>query len=155
MEFTSAKDLRHACRKLATVLSLSAGIVAAAESANMVPLHESLRCTPTLSYFCSNIHIGCAGQSTLKTWLFTITMNGDEGKMVPVSDPTDSKNPTRDGAIVRAKDNDSMILFLHPTKDYIKVSSTGKFNFRHYTQRGALMTYGWCAVEVGAGVKAD
>jgi len=141
MEFICTRHLRTLfCMSL-----FSVSIATTVSATNKVPLYEDLFCVPTLSYFCSNIHIGCAGQSNLRTWSFTLTMNGATGQMAPSHDQSTSNNDelTRDGEIVRAGDLESLILFLSPGKDYVKVSSTGKFNFRHYTRGGALMTYGW------------
>ena len=155
---------RYCCarclRPLVCVVSLFCGMFSVAgltsdSTGNKVSLDETLFCEPTLSYFCSNIHIGCAGQSTLRTWPFTISMIGNKGKMAPAIEQSTLIKAVRDGDIVRADDLDSLILFLKPGKDYVKVSTTGKFNFRHYTQRGALMTYGWCSVEGAAGEIAD
>ena len=155
-EYCCARSLRP----LACMVSLFCGLfsvvgLTSASTGNKISLDETLFCEPTLSYFCSNIHIGCAGQSTLRTWPFTISMVGNKGKMASALERSTQIKAVRDGDIVRADDLDSLILFLKPGKDYIKVSTTGKFNFRHYTQRGALMTYGWCSVDGAAGEKAD
>lgn len=152
MDYLSSRYLRP----LVWGFSLCSAQVVAAESAgNQVSLHQRLHCLPTLSFFCSNIHIGCAGQSELKTWPFSITMDGDKGQMVAAGKQPALDIPVRVGDIVRADDLESLILFLHPTKDYVKVSTSGKFNFRHYTPRGPLMTYGWCSAQDTVSEKSE
>ena len=107
--------------------------------------NHQLTCAPTLDHFCANIHIGCAGRSALKTWTFKITTDGKQGVMSsPKAQPT---KPIREGEIKRNTTHNSLILFLPPSKDYVRVLPTGKFSFRHYTKSGPLMTYGWCTVD--------
>lgn len=113
---------------------------------DLAEANHELTCTPTLDHFCANIHIGCAGRSALKTWAFKITTDGKQGAMSSAkAQPTE---PIREGEIKRDATHNSLILFLHPSKDYVRVLPTGKFSFRHYTKRGPLMTYGWCKVDI-------
>ncbi len=112
---------------------------------DLAKANHNLTCTPTLAHFCANIHIGCAGRSALETWTLRITTNDEQGVMSSVD--KHPAEPARSGEIVRDAKHNSLILFLHPTKDYVRVLPTGRFNFRHYTKKGPLMTYGWCEVK--------
>ena len=142
MKKTHNRHIRSEVFPTVAVWLFTAG-VAIASSDRQVELDKKLFCKPTLNYFCGNIHIGCAGQSNIGTWPFELIAEGDTGRMISPESTTRLVGSVWEGMVIPQDGNKSLLLFLNPERDYVKVSSTGRFNFRLYTKHGALMTYGW------------
>ena len=139
----------HACGSaagltllLAASLHINTSAVHAKTTSNELDLSKPLRCDPVPSYFCANIHIGCAGKTTIKTWSFTVQDYNGRTEANPLPDQTIPEHLITTG---NYKVNESYLLlnFQH-SKNYVKILSTGKFSYRLYYGNKVAMTYGWC-----------
>ncbi len=113
--------LKAAAFGLAILLTISGGANAA-----------DLRCTPTLPVFCANVHVGCAGRTTLPTHGFAIAADQiayDDGTVWDVT-----RASSDSGDVYRRKG----------ARDWIRVDPEGRFSQRVYLGRGPVMAFGVC-----------
>jgi len=102
------------------------------------------RCEPALKFFCENIHVSCSGRSNIPAVAFDVTINADQAWLQQTPDRSDPPMAPRSGPIEWAADGDSVIVWLHPRPGYLKISSDGRYSFRHYSRGTATMSYGQC-----------
>lgn len=99
---------------------------------------EVYTCTPALPFYCANIHIGCAGRSTVPTSKFTLSFEASEA-IASFADGTILRSRVvmsfakKEGAIV-----------LRDGRDWIRIESGGAYSQRIYRKGAALMTRGTC-----------
>ena len=137
----------------AQVVALSLLVAAATAGSTTQPpdalsklKHEGqISCQPSLPYFCSNMHVSCAGQTTLSTFTFSLRVTPSGGAL---------KAPPGNEAIVeRYADsqlewsNDGLYLIVRPawSSGYIKLFQDGRYVFRHYPRHEGVMSLGTCA----------
>ena len=91
-----------------------------------------LNCIPALPFYCANIHVGCAGRTTIATQRFTV-----ERDIITFGDATIWK-------IRRQTDRDADILWHKGHRDWIRVEADGRFSLRRYDSGSPMMTRGHC-----------
>ncbi len=97
---------------------------------------EMARCKPLYPAFCKNVHIACAGRSSVPTSAFTLTL---QGEMAFVK--------FDDGRTALAKysgSNGARIFRLLRSHEWIRTEADGRFSQRIYQEGGALMAIGQC-----------
>lgn len=97
---------------------------------------ETIRCEPVYPVFCHNVHIGCAGRTTLPTngFLVTVEANGvdvnfDGGEAWMVQAPE-----VKGERVIRKLDS----------RDWIRIDRKDRFSHRIYRKGTALMAFGKC-----------
>jgi hypothetical protein len=96
----------------------------------------AVHCRPALPVFCANVHVGCAGRTTLPTQPFTISALGTSAKI----DFADGErwiagtSVSQSGTVYRNQNSN----------DWIRIDPEGRFSQRVYRPRGPLMAYGTC-----------
>jgi len=98
--------------------------------------NQSFVCTPTLSVFCRNIHVGCAGRTDIRTSPFIILMQGQVAEL-----KFDNEPEARHGVVWN---ENSIVIQFNDRKDWIRVASGGRFSHRIYQDNRAAMSYGVC-----------
>ena len=94
-----------------------------------------LTCTPALPFYCQNIHIGCAGRTTMPTQSFII-----DNDRVTFSDTTLWH-------IRRQQDREAHILWRKNHRDWIRIEADGRFSLRRYDSATPMMTRGTCTTQ--------
>lgn len=97
---------------------------------------ETIRCEPVYPVFCQNVHIGCAGRTSLPTKGFSVIVaangvdvNFDGGEKWM------AQAPEREGErVIRKSDS----------RDWIRIDHKDSFSHRIYRKGKALMAYGKC-----------
>ncbi|HYJ96546.1 MAG TPA: hypothetical protein VEX14_00675 [Burkholderiaceae bacterium] len=137
-------------RVLAVCLALSSAAGWATESAPPSVVAKLSRtgevaCVPALPYFCRNLHVACAGQTSIQAFAFKLKATRSEG--------TVESAPAADNVLVQYEhgriewDRDGAYAILLPPQGsgYIKLLSDGSYSFRHYAPHGAVMSIGRCS----------
>ena len=97
-----------------------------------------LNCTPALSKYCANIHVGCAGRSNLDTQPFTLLMAEIAAYVLP------GEQPVLAGL---TRDDTSAVIRPEGTNDWVRIehqNDTITYSQRIYRNGRALMTRGTC-----------
>lgn len=133
---------RHCLAALALVaalLSPSAGI-SGDSAVERLQRGEALTCEPVYEVFCGNIHVACAGRSTLPTTAMSIALEGDRARLTASGDPGgEQAGPARLGA-----DSAYLLVSFPPNKGYFRLEADGRFSHRVYRQGRALISRGAC-----------
>ena len=103
-----------------------------------------LSCQSPEPYFCENMHVRCAGRTTVAT--FPFTLRAEAGGALVALTPVDAEGP---GAYQHAKvewaeDHSYLLLSPRVGSGYVKVLADGKYVFRHYIQSRGVMSLGQC-----------
>lgn len=104
----------------------------------------AVACEPLLPVFCGNIHVSCAGPSTIKSFPFNLRAAGARGTIESGVDAADVAAPYA-AARVEWGDAAAYVIFW-PAQGggYVKLLADGSYSFRHYGSAGALMSRGQC-----------
>ena len=123
-------------------------LASGATAANVVDklLHGGeVACEPAWPFFCGNIHVACAGQTTLRAFAFTLRVSGDHARLTAMGDGDGSVAERFARArVVEEAGNPSMLLLPEPANGYLKLQADGRYSLRHYLERGAIMSWGRC-----------
>lgn len=101
-------------------------------------------CQPTLPYFCANMHVSCAGLTSIATFPFKLRASGVAGTIESAPGTESVRGPYENG---RAEwDPLGVYVIVLPRRGggYIKLLADGGYSFRHYAQHGAAMSLGRC-----------
>ena len=97
---------------------------------------ETIRCEPAYPVFCQNVHIGCAGRTSLPTDGFSVIVAANEVNVIfDGGDKWTAQAPEREGERVIRKSN---------SRDWIRIDHKDIFSHRIYRKGKALMAYGKC-----------
>ena len=102
-------------------------------------------CVPTLPYFCSNLHVACAGRTSIQAFAFKLKATRTQGTIESAPDPENVLAQYEDGRIEWDRDGAYAILLPPQGSGYIKLLSDGSYSFRHYSPHGAVMSIGRCS----------
>jgi hypothetical protein len=104
----------------------------------------AVACQPVHPVFCSNIHVSCAGPSSLKTFSFKLRANRTQGS---IEGPADTAGVAQQYVNARVEwyDKDGTVI-LRPREGngYVKLLADGSYVIRHYSQYYATMSRGHC-----------
>jgi Protein of unknown function (DUF3617) len=101
-------------------------------------------CQPTQPAFCSNMHVSCSGQTSIKTFPFKLRANISHGTMESAREPEGLQIQYENARVEWDPEGTYVILFPHRASGYIKLLSDGTYSFRHYSQHNAVMSIGRC-----------
>lgn len=125
-------------------------VLHAADSAALPTVIAKLRqtgvvsCQPLLPYFCSNLHVACAGQTPIEAFAFQLRASGAHGSITSAPG-TDRLRQPYEGGRVEWGPNDAYVVLSSPqTNGYIKLLADGSYSFRYYPQEQGVMSLGRC-----------
>lgn len=97
---------------------------------------ETIRCEPLYPVFCHNVHIGCAGRTSLPTEGFLVTVKANGVDVVfDGGEKWMAQAPEQKGErVIRKTDS----------RDWIRIDRNDRFSHRIYRKGTALMAYGKC-----------
>ncbi|MBL4891138.1 MAG: hypothetical protein JKX91_04830 [Rhizobiaceae bacterium] len=98
---------------------------------------ETIRCEPAYSVFCQNVHIGCAGRTSLHTEGFSVIVAANGVDVIfDGGEKWTAHAPEREGErVIRKSDS----------RDWIRIDHKDSFSHRIYRKNIALIAYGKCA----------
>lgn len=141
--------LAHAARIVARSLLLAIASASAGaqppDAVSKLKREGHVACEPSDPYFCANMHVSCAGKTTVPTFPFSLRVTPTGGAF---------EAPQAGAAFVEQYagsrvewSSDGRYVVVHPagSSGYIKVLRDGKYVFRHYRQAEGLMSRGTCA----------
>jgi hypothetical protein len=102
-------------------------------------------CQPSLPYFCSNLHVACSGQTSIKTFSFKLKASRSQGTIESAAEHENVRVQYENGRIEWDRAGAYAILLPPQGSGYIKLLSDGSYSFRHYAQHGAVMSIGRCS----------
>lgn len=133
---------------MGAILTIGAGFTIGGDAPRTVvsTLAETgeVDCQPALPFFCSNVHVGCSGRSTTRTFAFTLRASRSHGWIEAVADISGIVERYENGRVDWGRQGDYVILRPHAANGYIKMLADGSYSFRHYSQDIGMMSYGHC-----------
>ena len=101
-------------------------------------------CRPTLPFFCSNMHVSCAGLTSVATFPFKLRATAVLG-MIEAAPGTESLRGAYENGRVEWDPAGTYVIVLPSSGGgYVKLLADGSYSFRHYAQHGAAMSLGRC-----------
>ena len=97
---------------------------------------ETLRCEPVYPVFCGNIHVGCAGRSSVPTTGFSVNIATDDVRVVF----DDGEN----WAAHAPEEKGERVIQPSDLSDWIRIDAKDRFSMRIYRKNKALMAFGQC-----------
>lgn len=101
-------------------------------------------CQPSLSIFCTNIHVSCSGPTTIRTFPFTLRASRTQGSIESTSDTEGITEQYENGGVEWNMEDGYVILRPHHTNGYIKMHADGTYSFRYYLEHVGTMSLGVC-----------
>ena len=129
--------------RAALLLSFVATAVAAADD----PL-QTLRqggevsCRSEEPFFCENVHVRCAGRTTVPT--FPFVLRSAAGSVELVTEASEFQQRYAHAAVSWDEDGTYVLLQPKGAPGYVKLLAGGKYVFRHYRQGAGVMSLGRC-----------
>ena len=141
-----ARAVQHLamCLGVFAPLALAAGDASAPGALARLAQSGEAACQPTAPYFCANMHVSCAGQTTLRAFPFTLRANRTRGAIESDPEHEAVRKPFDDAFIEWEEGGAAVILRPRIHSGYIKLLADGSYSFRHYTPHGAVMSIGRC-----------
>lgn len=102
-------------------------------------------CRPALGYYCANVHVGCAGQSRVRTEAFELRVGSDGLAQVQKRGRAPEVVGTRSGETdsPNQRENNERVFFLS-AGGYLRIDANHRFSERIYRDGKGLMSYGQC-----------
>jgi hypothetical protein len=107
-------------------------------------LGQELSCQPQLPFFCGNLHVSCAGRTSIATFAFRLRVNATQGTLTAAPGTEDLRGSFEEGRAVWDRDGADLIVFSRQDGGYIKLLADGRYSLRIYAPQGALMSLGRC-----------
>jgi len=127
-----------------------AGVAAAADAppGAVATLLKSgaVTCQPAMPLFCSNIHVSCAGPSSMRALPFTLKATRSVGAIdIAVADTAGLRELYAEAHVEWDADDGYVILRPRQASGYVKLLADGTYIVRHYTSPyAATMSRGRC-----------
>ncbi|MFZ2652081.1 MAG: hypothetical protein WA210_18440 [Burkholderiaceae bacterium] len=102
-------------------------------------------CQPSLPFFCSNMHVSCSGQTSIRTFPFKLRATSSRGSIESAPETENIRQQYEDGRAEWDSEGTYVILRPRRTNGYIKLLSDGTYSFRHYSQHLGVMSLGHCS----------
>jgi hypothetical protein len=103
-----------------------------------------LSCEPMLPYFCENMHVSCAGRTTIAALPFKLRMAPGINYVALVCEDQDSQGKYAGASHEWAEDGNSLLFSPRNASGYIKLLKNGSYALRHYIVGRGVMSLGQC-----------
>jgi hypothetical protein len=133
---------------LALTMAVPCGLASGAEGvpSTVAKLAQTgqLACEPSLPHFCANLHVACAGKTSVATFPFRLRAGGTRGS-IEAGPEAESLPALYENAGVEW-DGQGRYAMLQPASasGYVKLLADGSYSFRYYRQHTGLMSIGLC-----------
>ena len=140
----AVKSSLHRPWLLLAVAAFSAG-AHTTEVVTRLKRHGQVTCEPNGDYFCANMHVSCAGRTTVPTFPFSIRVT-PAGIALEAPHGAEAFAEQYAGAEVEWGREDHHVI-IRPARagGYIQLFQDGKYVFRHYPNAEGVMSRGSCA----------
>jgi hypothetical protein len=101
-------------------------------------------CKPNYPVFCGNVHVSCAGPTSIPAFAFSLSVANGRGAIVTPPEAQSFREQYEGSRAEWDADAQYVILWPNQTNGYIKLFSGGQYVFRHYAPREAVMSLGRC-----------
>ena len=104
-----------------------------------------IACEPSVPYFCVNMHVSCAGKTTVRTFPFSLRVTAMGGAL---DAPAPAEGFVEEYAGARVEwSSDALYVIVRPARSggYVKLVRDGTYVFRHYPQHEGIMSLGTCS----------
>lgn len=101
-------------------------------------------CQPTLAFFCANMHVSCAGLTSIATFPFKLRASGAAGTIESAPGTDSVRAPYENGRVEWDPAGAYVIVLPRTGGGYIKLLADGGYSFRHYARHDAAMSLGRC-----------
>jgi len=129
------------------VLSLCAGATegdAPRSAVAKLAASGEVSCRPTLPFFCGNMHVSCAGLTSIATFPFKLRATAVAGTIESAPGTESLQGPYQNGRVTWDPAGAYVIVLPGSGGGYVKLLADGSYSFRHYAQHGAAMSLGRC-----------
>ena len=132
------------CVAVSSVIAVAAGSETPPTALSRLAQTGEVSCRPSLPYFCGNLHVACAGRTSIETFSFRLRATRTHGGIETDPEHEPLRKPYENGPV--EWDGEGTYVILRPTAEngYIKLLADDTYSFRHYTQQGAVMSTGRC-----------
>ena len=103
-----------------------------------------LACEPAWPFFCGNIHVACAGQTTLRTFAFTLRASGAGITLAAREGGSGIAEAYAQLSVAPDVQNQAVVLMPASKDGYLKLQADGGYSFRHYVAHRGIMSSGRC-----------
>lgn len=141
--------LAHAARVVARILLLAVASAGAGaqprDAVSKLKREGQIACEPSVPYFCVNMHVSCAGKTTVPTFRFSLRVTATGGAL-DAPPPAEAFVEEYAGATVEWSSEDLYVI-VRPARSggYVKLFQDGTYVFRHYPRHEGVMSLGTCA----------
>lgn len=129
-------------------LALASALAAGDESHDAIAKLRRMgevACEPSLPFFCANLHVSCAGRTSIPTFAFRLRVSQSGASIVGTAADAGVAGAAYQQARVEWGDGDDYVLLRpHAGNGYIKLLADGRYSFRHYLQHVGVMSIGLC-----------
>jgi hypothetical protein len=101
-------------------------------------------CQPALPFYCGNMHVSCAGLTSIATFPFKLRATAVVGTIESAPGTESVRGPFENGRVDWEPAGAYVIVSPRSGSGYIKLLADGSYSFRHYAQHGAAMSLGRC-----------
>ncbi len=101
-------------------------------------------CQPALPFYCGNMHVSCAGLTSIATFPFKLRATAVVGTIESAPGTESVRGPYENGRVDWEPAGAYVIVSPRSGSGYIKLLADGSYSFRHYAQHGAAMSLGRC-----------
>lgn len=108
-------------------------------------------CQPSLPHFCDNMHVRCAGLTTVPTFAFTLRAGPGAGAVALRTADEDQQRLYQGAQVEWAADGSYVLLTPRHAAGYVKLLAGGNHVVRHYIQGRGVMSLGQCRLPAPGG----
>lgn len=139
---------RVACALGALIAAVASGHAAVDATPSVVDKllqQGEVVCEPAWPAFCGNIHVACAGQTTLSAFAFTLRVSGGHARLTAMGADDDGiAGRYARARVVDDAQNLSVLLMPESSHGYLKLQADGRYSLRHYLGHQGIMSLGRC-----------
>ena len=138
------RRLVASCLLLPAALGVAVAQPAPADLLGRLRQSQELSCRPDEPFFCANVHVTCAGRTTLPTFAFGLRVDRARGVIAGAAQVQEVVEPYEQARVEWDPEGSYVILRPQQVNGYLKLLSDGRYILRHYSARGAVMALGRC-----------
>jgi len=128
--------------RAALALSFAASAAAADDPLQTLKRGGEVSCRSAEPFFCENVHVRCAGRTTVPT--FPFVLRPAAGSVVLVTEASEFQQRYENANVKWDEEGTYVLLQPKGAPGYLKLLADGRYVFRHYVQSVGVMSLGRC-----------
>lgn len=129
-------------RALLALMSVAFSAGAAGDPLHTLRQGGEVSCRSPEPFFCENVHVRCAGRTSVETFAFAL--RAAAGSVELVSAAREFQRRYEDAAVEWDMEGTYVLLLPRGTNGYVKLLAGGQYVFRHYIGSVGVMSLGTC-----------